>query len=180
MHEHPRRVREDRSLHRFVEKSKQLHPWRRSNRTRSRRQQHQAQRSRQPLESKQRKSTPVGQRYIRVVDDHGTESCAKFQIYQKASAGWWNLDTRWCSDKQSKRVTYQTTPITGRTHSNTVPTTLICGYTDAREPSEQHQASGFHRRVRDNVCNDRADWTRGTAGASERTHRRTEAQLERH
>ena len=84
-------------------------------------------------ESKQRTSTPVGQGYIRVVDDHGTESCAKLQIYQKASAGWWNLDTRWCSDKQCKGVTYQTTPITGRTHGNTVPTTLIFGYKDAPE-----------------------------------------------
>ena len=54
----------------------------------------------------------VGQRYIRVVDDHGLESWAKSQMcldlvktrYWEASAGLWNLDTRWCSDTKAREL----------------------------------------------------------------------------
>ena len=45
----------------------------------------------------------VGQRYIRVVDGHGMESWAKFQML--CNRVWCSLDTRWCSDTQSKEVT---------------------------------------------------------------------------
>ena len=45
----------------------------------------------------------VGQRYIRVVDGHGMESWAKFEVL--CNRVWCSLDTRWCSDTQIKDVT---------------------------------------------------------------------------
>ena len=54
----------------------------------------------------------VGQRYIRVVDNHATWR-TKFQMCSglgqdkllEAPAGWWKLDNRWCSDTQGRIVT---------------------------------------------------------------------------
>ena len=73
----------------------------------------------------------VGQRYIRVVDDHVTESWAKFQMWRGfgqemilgSVSSLLNRDTRWCSETQTRTPT-----ATGRScGSATGPTALICG-----------------------------------------------------
>ena len=81
-----------------------------------RRQWHQAQRTHRQLETKQ---VETSWRYVRVVDEYGTESWAKFQMCKGlrqdkilgVSVGSRSQDIRWHSEVQSKEETFRTIPI---------------------------------------------------------------------